>query len=249
MTGRWVMQNLCPSGCLNDPSFAANCGRNSHGIANPSTSSSTSTSSQSSSTSSTTSAAVSSPSTSSPTSSSTAPPPSNSNTPSTQPNTPSSSRSPTPTQTNQPASTTTSSTSIKAPYIYGPIIGALLLLLLAFLLCFLVRRSRSRANPRTDSDGINIALFGKKAAPLDGMMHDEMAVSPGINLASVLERRYVVMHEYEPQAEDEIKLNVGDYDGQKAPTKQPADTASSPAPAYKRSTLQHQDLPTAIGPQ
>ncbi|KAJ3056185.1 hypothetical protein HK097_007791 [Rhizophlyctis rosea] len=181
---RWVLQNLCPNGCLNDPAFAANCGRNSQGISSPS---SPSASAQPTLPSSSTSH-------SNPTVSSN-PTATTRRTTSTPTNT-------TPTD----PSTSTTTTTTNPALIYGPILGALLLLVLIALTIILLRRRRKPSNPS------NVTFFGKKNTTLSRGMHDEMALGGGaISLASVLEKQYIVMHDYEPQADDEIRLRVGDY--------------------------------------
>ncbi|KNC96946.1 hypothetical protein, variant [Spizellomyces punctatus DAOM BR117] len=164
---RWILQNLCPTDCLGIPSFAANCGRNSHGIET-------------------------SPSSPAPTSSSD---------PNGQPNV-------VPTNGETPLSNATSSGSSRsAAVIIVPVVAGVAVIAAAGAAFVVIRRRRQKNGYPSK---------GTEAAHARG--HDEMSVKPlfahgsgaHLNVASVLEKRYTVAHDYEPAADDEVHLRVGD---------------------------------------
>ncbi|KNC97865.1 uncharacterized protein SPPG_06859 [Spizellomyces punctatus DAOM BR117] len=187
---RWILQNLCPTDCLGIPSFAQNCGRNSHGIEEPGTNPNPS------------------PTTTTPT-----PTPTTTTTrPSTRPAsivpsipvstvpvsvsvspnvTPVVGIVPTPANTPNPlppaSSASPASSSTKAPiWILGP--ALFVTLAVGTLLVVVYRRRRARfPDPETQ-------------------------IKPPFTptLASVLEKRYVVVHPYVPAVNDEIALSTGD---------------------------------------
>ncbi|TPX71391.1 hypothetical protein SpCBS45565_g01098 [Spizellomyces sp. 'palustris'] len=184
---RWILQNLCPTDCLGIPSFAQNCGRNTHGIEEPGTNPNPS------------------PTTTTPT------PPTTTTIarPSTRPSTtvpsipvstvpvsvspnvtPVAGIVPTPPITPNPlppaSSASPASSSTKAPiWILAPTL--VVTLALGTLLVLVYRRRKTKfPDPETQKP-----IF-----------------TP--TLASVLEKRYVVVHPYVPAVNDEIALSTGD---------------------------------------
>ncbi|KAJ3182828.1 hypothetical protein HDU85_002431 [Gaertneriomyces sp. JEL0708] len=118
-----------------------------------------------------------------------------------------------PTQTGNPspgASTTSSKSNTGA--IVGGVVGGLAGLALLLGLLFFVRRRKTGANPSTGP------TLGAPATRSSGKAQEEGLSMAGAssstlnaaNVASVLEKKYVVKHEYQPVAEDEIKLSVDD---------------------------------------
>ncbi|TPX66854.1 hypothetical protein SpCBS45565_g04185 [Spizellomyces sp. 'palustris'] len=186
---RWILQNLCTTDCLGIPSFAANCGRNSHGIETSPVSSPAAPTSTTGAT----------PSTPLPSQSS--PPPTSSSSPNGQPNV-------NPTDPGTPLSSATSSGSSRsAAVIIVPVVAGVVVIAAAGAAFVAIRRRKQKNG---------YASKGTEAAHVRG--HDEMSVKPlfshgpgaHLNVASVLEKRYTVAHDYEPAADDEVHLRVGD---------------------------------------
>ncbi|KAI8903694.1 hypothetical protein DFJ77DRAFT_323589 [Powellomyces hirtus] len=206
--GRWVVQNDCVTQCLSNPAFASQCSNNTQvgpgGAANPSPSptprppATTNTPAQ-------TSAGQPSP------------------TPPTTPSTPSVPRgSPTPApSSSDPASSPDSASGgskSNAGAIAGGIVGALAVLaLLAGLFFFWRRRNSNARHPDTPMPPAPAFISSGKAqeegmATIPGGSSSSSAglTAAGLSVASVLEKKYVVRHEYQPAAEDEVQLKVGD---------------------------------------
>ncbi|KAJ3043990.1 hypothetical protein HDV00_003517 [Rhizophlyctis rosea] len=104
----------------------------------------------------------------------------------------------TPTSTSNPSSNNTSSSS--SPNI-GAIIGGIVaaLIIIGALAAFvLIRRKKSNKQPSSMPSGKN-AEEGASLRPNDTL-----------NVVSVLEKKYIVQHAYEPAAEDEIRLQPGE---------------------------------------
>ncbi|KAI9009773.1 hypothetical protein BC832DRAFT_386552 [Gaertneriomyces semiglobifer] len=187
-SNRWILQNQCPSDCLGIPSFAANCGRNSQGIGGGSPT-------------------VSSPPPPpiSPTS-----PPTASSRPPQSAGTPSSGSDPSnPPRTNTPSNTSdnsNSSSGISGGAIAGIVVGVLLLVfgILLALWCLLWRKKKGAAkNLENGGPTVHTEMLSSKTLFSDG-------AAAHLNVASVLEKRYVVAHDYQPAADDEIRLTSGD---------------------------------------
>ncbi|KNC96947.1 uncharacterized protein SPPG_09496 [Spizellomyces punctatus DAOM BR117] len=186
---RWILQNLCPTDCLGIPSFAANCGRNSHGIETSPVSSPAAPTSTAG------------PTPSTPLPSQSSPAPTSSSDPNGQPNV-------VPTNGETPLSNATSSGSSRsAAVIIVPVVAGVAVIAAAGAAFVVIRRRRQKNGYPSK---------GTEAAHARG--HDEMSVKPlfahgsgaHLNVASVLEKRYTVAHDYEPAADDEVHLRVGD---------------------------------------
>ncbi|KAJ3152220.1 hypothetical protein HDU89_001439 [Geranomyces variabilis] len=207
--GVWELQNSCaPSNCVDIPAYAALCGQNSqNGAAAGATPSPT--------------PAVPSPSPNVPLpGSSAAPAPA-----ATAAGTPKPSASSSP----SPSSDANSSASVNAPAadggsshtgaIVGGIIGALVLLALILAGIFFWRRRQASSHESMPvlSMARPAAYAATGKAQEEGLAMSQGASSSsagltaaGLSVASVLEKKYVVRHEYQPAAEDEVQLKVGD---------------------------------------
>ncbi|KAJ3182447.1 hypothetical protein HDU87_008611 [Geranomyces variabilis] len=211
--GVWELQNSClPSNCVDIPAYAALCGQNSQtGAAAGGTPSPT--------------PAVPSPAPNvPPPGSSAAPGPAATAAGTPKPST-SSSSSPSPSSdpnSNSSAAVIASAAdggSSHTGAIVGGIIGALVLLALILAAIFFWRRRQASSHESMPVPSLArpaaYAATGK--AQEEGLAMSQGASSSsagltaaGLSVASVLEKKYVVRHEYQPAAEDEVQLKVGD---------------------------------------
>ncbi|KAI9101717.1 hypothetical protein DFS34DRAFT_427647 [Phlyctochytrium arcticum] len=201
-SNRWILQNLCPADCLTIPSFAANCGRNSNGITPSPTPGASPTA--------------------------TVVPPGPTPTSSTGTGTPSPSTNPSnslpsifPSNSSDASSSPSSSSSKILAAIIVPIVVAVALMVAVFAFCLYRRRKHSElhgpnysAAGKHRDEGLNRMEAGGSAVTLGGAALNSGKPAGGLpahlNVASVLEKRYVVAHDYQPAADDEVNLRVGD---------------------------------------
>ncbi|TPX66975.1 hypothetical protein SpCBS45565_g04076 [Spizellomyces sp. 'palustris'] len=185
--GRWVLQNRCSTVCTNDDAYKSLCSNNQQvgagGAISPS------------------------PSPSSP----------NTQLPST--GAPSGSSTSTNGPTQSPSGTSAPSTSggndgkSNSGAIAGGIIGGLAGVALLLGGVFFYRRRTGKPTAAT-ATAATLSASGKRQE--EGLIMSQggsssSTLGPGtLNVTSVLEKKYVVRHDYEPAAEDEIKLTVGD---------------------------------------
>ncbi|KAI9088722.1 hypothetical protein DFS34DRAFT_640287 [Phlyctochytrium arcticum] len=129
-----------------------------------------------------------------------------------------------------PSSSSTPSTSISptnagnagagesksnAGAIAGGVIGGLIgLALILAAIFFLRRRKQANAKGFQPPSGVStLAASGKRQEEGLGMSQAGSSSTLGpsaLSVASVLEKKYVVRHNYEPAADDEIRLTVGE---------------------------------------
>ncbi|KAJ3184372.1 hypothetical protein HDU85_001677 [Gaertneriomyces sp. JEL0708] len=204
---RWILQNLCPTDCLGIPSFAQNCGRNSVGIEVPEPPPSPSPTEEQA------------PPSSSPTPSRPADPttPGGSVTPSasivsTSPGV-SATNAPGPLHPSEPSAGATINPNdgpnssaartvggASTGLIIGIAVGGVVLVTAIVTAGIVYQKRRTSAFPLKDH--VHTHLNTDKPVFFDG--------AGALNVASVLEKRYLVAHQYEPAADDEILLRVGD---------------------------------------
>ncbi|KAJ3155761.1 hypothetical protein HDU86_004230 [Geranomyces michiganensis] len=204
--GTWQLQNSCaPANCVDIPAYAALCGQNSQ--TGPAAGGPASTT------------PVPSPAPNVPSPGSSTPPATAAGTPR-----------PSITSSPSPSSDPNSSAAVQAPpagdggsshtgAIVGGIIGALVLLALILAAIFFWRRRKASSHESMPVPSMTrpaaYAAGGK--AQEEGLAMSQGASSSsagltaaGLSVTSVLEKKYVVRHEYQPAAEDEVQLKVGD---------------------------------------
>ncbi|KAJ3054738.1 hypothetical protein HK097_000985 [Rhizophlyctis rosea] len=100
--------------------------------------------------------------------------------------------------------TTTSNTQPKSSTNTGAIIGGVVaaLIVLGAILAFLIMRRRKAQNSPSSSSSTALGKNAEEGASLKP--------NDTLNVVSVLEKKYVVQHAYEPAAEDEIRLQPGE---------------------------------------
>ncbi|KAI8817502.1 uncharacterized protein EV422DRAFT_540918 [Fimicolochytrium jonesii] len=213
---KWITQNLCTGPCINDPPYSSLCSSNSQvgplgagapaaTTSNPATPATTNAANPAGSTGG---AATPNPASSGSAASATANPSSTA--------TPTTNNS----NANQDPNASSSSSSSHIGAIIGGIVGALVLL--ALIAAFFIYRRRKTTGSATNTPlmgptpPVTFASAGKQEMGEAGGAGEGSSssaiggIAAGLSVASVLEKNYVVRHDYQPAAEDEVQLKVGD---------------------------------------